>query len=59
MLDNLIMYSSALLAVAVIVYMLIKKMDIKIPLFLMGIILLLISIVMGTEIVFSGPDLHS
>ncbi|WP_339315834.1 C4-dicarboxylate transporter DcuC [Oceanobacillus sp. FSL W7-1304] len=53
MLDNLIMYSSALLAVAVIVYMLIKKMDIKIPLFLMGIILLLISIVMGNEIVFS------
>lgn len=52
MLENLIMYGSALLAVAVIIYMLIKKMDIKIALFLMGIVLLLISLFMGKDIVF-------
>lgn len=52
MLDNLIMYGSAVLAVVVIVYMLIKKMDIKIALFLMGIVLLLISLAMGKDIVF-------
>ncbi|MCT1902896.1 C4-dicarboxylate transporter DcuC [Oceanobacillus sojae] len=52
MLDNLIMYGSAILAVVVIVYMLIKKMDIKIALFLMGIVLLLISLAMGKDIVF-------
>src|SRR5699024_6406794 len=52
MLDNIIMFGSALLAVAVIVYMLIKKMDIKIALFLMGIVLLLISLASGKEIVF-------
>lgn len=52
MLDNLIMYGSAILAVFVIVYMLIKKMDIKIALFLMGIVLLLISLAMGKDIVF-------
>lgn len=51
MLDNIIMYGSALLAVAVIVYMLIKKMDIKIALFLMGIVLLFISLFMGNDIV--------
>ncbi|TQS75022.1 C4-dicarboxylate ABC transporter [Ornithinibacillus gellani] len=50
--DNIIMYGSALLAVAVIVFMLIKKMDIKIALFSMGIALLLISIFMGNDIVF-------
>ncbi|MFD1415119.1 C4-dicarboxylate transporter DcuC [Oceanobacillus jeddahense] len=52
MLDNFIMYGSAILAVVVIVYMLIKKMDIKIALFLMGIVLLLISLGMGKDIVF-------
>lgn len=52
MLDNLIMYGSAVLAVVVIVYMPIKKMDIKIALFLMGIVLLLISLAMGKDIVF-------
>lgn len=50
--NNLIMYGSALLAVAVIVYMLIKKMDIKVALFSMGIVLTFISIGMGKEIVF-------
>ncbi|WP_373893753.1 C4-dicarboxylate transporter DcuC [Virgibacillus sp. CBA3643] len=54
MLENIIMYGSALLAVTVIVYMLIKKLDIKIALFFMGIVLLLISIFMGREIVFEG-----
>lgn len=47
---NFVMYASAALAVAVIIYMLIKKMDIKISLFLMGIMLILISIGMGKEI---------
>jgi C4-dicarboxylate transporter, DcuC family len=47
---NLVMYASAALAVAVVIYMLIKKMDIKISLFLMGILLILISISMGKEI---------
>jgi DcuC family C4-dicarboxylate transporter len=52
MIDNIVMYGSALLAVVVIVYMLIKKMDIKIALFLMGIVLLLISLLIGNDIVF-------
>ncbi len=52
MMENIIMYGSALLAVVVIVYMLIKKLDIKIALFLMGIILLIISLLMGKDIVF-------
>lgn len=47
---NLIMYAVAALAVAVVIYMLIKKMDIKITLFLMGMLLILISVVMGKEI---------
>ncbi|MYL60090.1 TRAP transporter large permease subunit [Virgibacillus halodenitrificans] len=50
MLNDLIMYASAILAVAVVVYMLIKKMDIKIALFLMGIILILVSLAMGNDI---------
>jgi len=52
--ENLIMYASAIIAVAIVIYMLIKKMDIKITLFLMGIILLLISMGMGKEIDLKG-----
>jgi C4-dicarboxylate transporter, DcuC family len=47
---DMIMYGSAILSVFVIVYMLIKKMDIKISLFFIGIILLFIAMAMGYEI---------
>ncbi len=45
-----IMYGSALAAVAVVVFMLIKKMDIKITLLLMGVVLMFIAIAMGNGI---------
>ncbi|MCR8645135.1 C4-dicarboxylate transporter DcuC [Paenibacillus sp. N1-5-1-14] len=48
--SNLIMYASAIIAVLIVIYMLIKKMDIKITLFLMGIILIFISMAMGKDI---------
>lgn len=48
--SNIIMYGSAIIAVAVVIYMLIKKMDIKISLFLIGIVLILVSTAMGKEI---------
>lgn len=48
--SNIVMYASAIIAVLIVIYMLIKKMDIKITLFLMGIILILISVGMGKEI---------
>lgn len=57
MTENLIMYGSTILAVAIIIYMLIKKMDIKIALFSIGTVLILISIGMGHEIAF--PDFES
>lgn len=47
---EVIMYGSALIAVAAVVFMLIKKMDITISLFLMGVILMFISIGMGNAI---------
>lgn len=47
---DFIMYAAAALAVAVVIYMLIKKMDIKITLFLMGILLILLSLGLGKEI---------
>src|SRR5699024_8938959 len=56
MLDNIIMFGSALLAVAVIVYILIKKMDIKIALFLMDIVLLLISRAAGNALVLDDSE---
>lgn len=52
--ENIIMYTSAIIAVAIVIYMLIKKMDIKITLFLMGIILILISMALGKEIDLKG-----
>jgi len=52
--SNIIMYASAIIAVSIVIYMLIKKMDIKITLFLMGIILILISMGMGKEIAVKG-----
>lgn len=48
--SNLVMYASAIIAVAVVIYMLIKKMDIKISLFLIGMLLIIVSTAMGKEI---------
>lgn len=48
--NDMIMYGSALVAVIIVVMMLIKKMDIKITLFAMGIILMYIALVMGNPI---------
>lgn len=48
--NDIIMYGSALIAVIVVVIMLIKKMDIKITLFAMGIVLMYIAIAMGNPI---------
>jgi len=48
------MYVAAILAVAVVIFMLIKKMDIKISLFFMGILLMYIAIISGREIAFRG-----
>ena len=45
-----IMYGSAIIAVTVVIFMLIKKLDIKITLFLMGILLMFIGIAMGNGI---------
>lgn len=46
----ILMYGSALIAVAIVIFMLIKKMDIKITLLLMGVILMFIGIAMGNGI---------
>ena len=48
--NDIIMYGSALIAVIVVVIMLIKKMDIKITLFAMGLVLMYIAIAMGNPI---------
>ena len=48
--NEIIMYGSALVAVAVVIFMLIKKMDIKITLLLMGVVLMFIGIGMGNGI---------
>lgn len=47
------MYLVALAAVAVVIFMLIKKMDIKISLFLIGIVLMYVAMLMGKSIAFS------
>jgi C4-dicarboxylate transporter, DcuC family len=49
-----IMYIAAIIAVAVVVFMLIKKMDIKISLFLIGILLMFVALLMGRSIAFEG-----
>lgn len=51
---SIAMYLVALLAVAVVVVMLIKKMDIKITLLLMGIILMYVAMLSGNEIALNG-----
>lgn len=48
--NALVMYGSALVAVFVVGYMLIKKMDIKITLFTIGIILMYVAVFMGNDI---------
>ena len=48
--SNVIMYGSAILAVAVVIAMLIKKMEMKITLLLMGIILMFVGLGLGTPI---------
>ncbi len=48
--SNIIMYATALLAVVIVVAMLIKKMDIKITLFLMGIVLMFVGVALGNPI---------
>lgn len=52
--SNVVMYGSAIIAVLIVIYMLIKKMDIKITLFLMGIILILVATAMGNDIAVKG-----
>lgn len=51
---DFVMYGAALLAVLVVIYLLIKKMDIKISLFLIGIVLMYIAIAMGKGIAVKG-----
>lgn len=48
--NNVIMYSIALMSVIVVIVMLIKKMDIKITMFAMGVVLMYIAIFMGNTI---------
>ncbi|MFD0867950.1 C4-dicarboxylate transporter DcuC [Paenibacillus residui] len=52
--SNVVMYGSAIISVLIVIYMLIKKMDIKITLFLMGIILILVATAMGNDIAVKG-----
>ena len=51
------MYIIAALAVVIVIFMLIKKMDIKITLFLMGIVLMFVGAAMGRPIVEEGTGL--
>lgn len=52
--SNFIMYATAILAILLLVYMLIKKMDIKITLFGIGIVLMYIAMAMGKGIAIKG-----
>lgn len=51
---NVVMYLVALLAVILVVMMLIKKMDIKITLLFMGVILMYVGMLMGNDIALSS-----
>ena len=42
-----VMYAAAIISVAIVIFMLIKKMDIKITLFLMGIVLMFVGCALG------------
>ncbi|MBU5592471.1 C4-dicarboxylate transporter DcuC [Clostridium sp. MSJ-4] len=48
--NNFIMLGTAFIAIALVIYMLIKKMDIKITLFAIGIVLMYVSFAMGKGI---------
>jgi len=52
--ETFIMYLFAVLAICLVVYMLIKKANIKITLFLVGLILLYIAVLMGNEVSTTG-----
>ena len=52
--NPILMYGSAIIAVAVVIFMLIKKMDIKITLLLMGVALMFIGIAAGSGIAVSN-----
>ena len=47
---DILMYGIAVVAVGLVFYMLIKKMDIKITLFATGIVLMYLAIFMGKDI---------
>ncbi|MDF2700370.1 MAG: dcuC [Haloplasmataceae bacterium] len=55
--ENLIMYVAAIIAVGLVVYMLIKKADIKITLFGVGLALLYVAILMGNTVGKTGVAL--
>ena len=46
-----VMYGAGLVAIAIVVYMLLKKLDIKITLFAVGILLMVVAILMGNSVV--------
>ena len=48
--NSFVMYGTAILSIAIIGYMLVKKMDIKITLFFIGVILMYIAIFAGNTI---------
>lgn len=48
--NNILMYGSALLSIVIVIFMLVKKMDIKITMFAMGVVLLYIATFMGNTI---------
>ena len=48
--NTFVMYAAAIISVAIVVYMLIKKMDIKITLFVMGIVLMFVGAALGSPI---------
>ena len=49
-----VMYAAAIISVAIVIFMLIKKMDIKITLFLMGIVLMFVGCALGNPL--GGED---
>ena len=51
--ELVIMYLVAIAAVGIVGFMLVKKMDIKISLFLIGIVLMYIALLMGKDISFT------
>lgn len=51
--ELVIMYLVAIAAVGIVGFMLVKKMDIKIFLFLIGIVLMYIALLMGKDISFT------